>query len=753
MIMEKTKETYEKKNHSIKDNVYVRKEIPAIRRFFERESVKALLSAIAGFFLMRAKFGGIRSPFAVSLCVGLGVIENAAVLFGMIISTVISGEIYAQMAEMLSVLFILALKVISSHRFSVKGGVILSGAVYLSFGLLMVFYMGYDTLSFIGCIFKTIVCVCGTYFFERALSVSFGDTSPDIIPLYICAAVILSSFCAVDIYVFNIGRIIIFFLTLIFAKKYGAQGGAAAAGIGCASMIMANPDFRSAASFSVICSLAAGLSYHKDKMRVTLTYIVSALLVTVIIGLPSETIEFIADTLTAAIIYFIVPERIYSPAMDNIDRRGMSETRHLSMKLNFSSEIFDEIGNDILAARRIYDSKVLCHDGVYSIKENICSGCKAEKNCAVKNKLESIYDDKKEDANSNLSKCIKKTEIVKNIEREHLLTKLKNYNERVSMSICLSSVEQLKADSLTLREFIDTGLKYNSEVSLIVSEALREFDLNVKSSAVYFDGTGRAYVEIFMIDKENIPFDKITDKLSSLTGSQLDEPLVEKTSGGKNLIRCRFKRIPEIIAEVSIKGMPGGTEKSGDTSGYFYDGFGTLYVIIADGMGSGQRAAEESCMAYSLIKRLLRSGVGVKAAVSYTNILLGSVSRDEMFTTVDILKFDTFTGVCTFYKQGAAASYIKTGEEVKEVQNVSFPVGILTESSVIPIKYNLCAGDVIIMTSDGIEADEKYISEVMMNSSATSEIYAEKVLSYQKENNANSKSDDKTVCAVKLYKY
>lgn len=761
-----------KKHRRIKDNVYTAREIPEAEKFMQRESTRAVLSAAGAFFLTGSSFGGIHSPLSVAFCAPLGVFESSAAIFGSVLSCIAFGNLKTALPEIFTCLFMLLVKLFSSHRFSVKGGVLLSSLSYLGFGIITALYTGFSVSAAAAVVFRTAVCVFGAYFFERASGASVGEGSPDIVPVYFCMTLIASSICGIDVYIFNPGRILIFIFSMIFAKKYGSAGGAAAGAAGTVAMILANSDFSRSAAFAASAALISGLAAHRGKLWLSMTYLFAAMAAVVIIGLPSGTVNYIADSAFAALLYFIFPERFYAPFIDRTDRREKGERGHISVKLNFSSEILESIGEDISKARKIYESKECEHDIAGHVKAKICKLCKNEDYCnelfskapqgSKKNPLDEAAEIilrngkiSESELPPRFSKCVRKPDIVKSLGKELFAEQRRRADERFSFGLCASSLEQLKAQRLSLASLINNNLRYDVSVSCTAADGLREFGLNVKSAAVYYDSMGRAYVEAFISGAEDIPFGKLTDMLSEITGTALDVPLSEKNEEGKNITRIRWCRVPELIADVSIKQQSGSEEKSGDTAGYFYDGFGKLYVIVADGMGSGQRAVEESCMAFSLIKRLIRSDMGAEAAVSYANLLLGGVSGDEMFTTVDICEIDTFSGKCVFYKHGAAPSYLRHGNEIKISENSALPVGILTETSAIPLKYSLWAKDSVVMISDGVKADKEFISEVMMNDASTAEMCAEKILSFgneKKDKDPRHREDDKTVCAVKLYK-
>lgn len=761
-----------KKHKPVRDSYSAAKELSELSGMWEKGLMRFAAAAMGAFLLTDADIGGIHSPMTVPFCAVMGAGGNAAALFGMLISCILTGSLDENLTELAATAFMLIVKLFTSHRFSVRGGVIFSSAVYFGFGVLSMMYFGTSVSALAAVIFRTAICGSAAYIFGRAAAVPYGGSkAADPVPAFICGIIFISALCGISIYMFNIGRIAVCAAAAVFAKKYGCSGGAAAGAAGAAAMILCDSVFSRSAVFIVIAALASGLAAHRGRLAVCLTMIFASLTLTVIVGIPSGAAEYVADSALAGLLYFIIPERVYSPYIDKMDRQDRGESRHIEARLKFSASVLGEVGEDISAARRIYGSKEREHDIAAAVRIKVCSRCHSGEYTGCEECPGSSEDRGEnapleqtarlvlrkgiltaDDLPQRLSRCTRKNELLKCFNREVLTEERRRYYERLSGGICAASLEQLKAQRLAYENMGSGGLRYNGRLSVIASDALRAFEINVKSAAVYFDRSGRAYAEAFIAaDDDEIPLDKMTERLSSVTGMALDKPLTEKTDSGKNILRCRWCRVPDYIADVGIRSAAGGNERSGDHAECFYDGFGKLYIILADGMGSGQRAAEESCMAVSVIKRFIRSGAGVEAAVNYANLLLAGVSSEEIFTTADIMELDGYTGKCTFYKQGAAESYIRCGSEVVTAENRSLPVGILPETSIDPISFYLKAGDGAVMISDGVSGRGDYIREVLMNDTITPEMCAEKIISSASSD--DKRSDDKTAAAVKLYSF
>ncbi len=145
-----------------------------------------------------------------------------------------------------------------------------------------------------------------------------------------------------------------------------------------------------------------------------------------------------------------------------------------------------------------------------------------------------------------------------------------------------------------------------------------------------------------------------------------------------------------------------GSRISGDRGTCFAARNLEYYVILCDGMGTGQEAAQCSEDTLRLLERLLRSGIAPEQALRLLNsceILRGATC----FATVDLLQVDLTTGEANIYKWGAAASYFRDGDEVKKIGTVTTPPGVGVGGEHAPERYELSlkGGEMLVLVSDG----------------------------------------------------
>lgn len=147
-------------------------------------------------------------------------------------------------------------------------------------------------------------------------------------------------------------------------------------------------------------------------------------------------------------------------------------------------------------------------------------------------------------------------------------------------------------------------------------------------------------------------------------------------------------------------------EVNGDVITTFKGERGEMCMLICDGMGSGREAALTARVASVFLEKMLGAGCPVDTALE----LLNNFTRErriECFSTVDLLRIDPFSGVASFVKSGAAPSFVLRRGKVFKIESDTAPVGILKDVSAKAASFELEAGDVIIMLSDGVIPEDE----------------------------------------------
>lgn len=150
-----------------------------------------------------------------------------------------------------------------------------------------------------------------------------------------------------------------------------------------------------------------------------------------------------------------------------------------------------------------------------------------------------------------------------------------------------------------------------------------------------------------------------------------------------------------------------GENICGDQLSAFESG-SMLYLLLSDGMGSGEAAHREAAMTTRLLERFLKAGIDPAPSLKTLNSALALRGEDSgSFTTIDLLALHRENGDAALYKYGAAPSYLKRGTAVTRISGASLPAG-LQESREPPdaTRLLLTGGSFFIMVSDGVADTE-----------------------------------------------
>ena len=148
---------------------------------------------------------------------------------------------------------------------------------------------------------------------------------------------------------------------------------------------------------------------------------------------------------------------------------------------------------------------------------------------------------------------------------------------------------------------------------------------------------------------------------------------------------------------------------------------GRFVMCLSDGMGSGMEACRESEVVVELLEQFMESGFSQETAARMVNSALILKGRDGMFSTLDICAVDLYTGICSFLKAGAAATFIKRDHWVESIASESLAAGLVQQMEFETASRKLYHGDYLIMMTDGvldalpIEREEETMKEIIMD--------------------------------------
>ncbi len=161
-----------------------------------------------------------------------------------------------------------------------------------------------------------------------------------------------------------------------------------------------------------------------------------------------------------------------------------------------------------------------------------------------------------------------------------------------------------------------------------------------------------------------------------------------------------------------------GEEVSGDNYLMREFGDGTYIAAIADGMGSGQAAGDDSEKVLSLIEKHVESGLSVKSCIRVCSELLYMRYSGERSVSLDVMELNQYTGECCFYKNGSAPSFLIRKGKAREFSADRLSLGINPRVEGFRETVFLKSQDIVLLASDGVmdlfydnmELFESYVS-------------------------------------------
>ena len=271
--------------------------------------------------------------------------------------------------------------------------------------------------------------------------------------------------------------------------------------------------------------------------------------------------------------------------------------------------------------------------------------------------------------------------------------------------------------------------------------------------SVLRDASGRMVVELYGegigdVEKQAGGF---SAGLSALLGVGLTAPKrVEDELGTRLVLR---ERAPFRAVVGAGRQQKEGSSVSGDSGCYFLTDDGVACLLLADGMGTGAAAAQDSRTLLSSMERFLRAGISPVDALKAVSPAFRLRSGGMRFITLDTLTIDLFTGKAESLKCGAAPSYLRIGGRWTKLDTKTLPIGLAEEdghAETVPLR--LGHGDLFVMLSDGVSdgVDDGWVLETLQAhaSEGAKELAAHLVT----EARGRGTDDDRTALVLRIEK-
>ena len=397
--------------------------------------------------------------------------------------------------------------------------------------------------------------------------------------------------------------------------------------------------------------------------------------------------------------------------------------------------------------------------------DRVCSGCKMCGKCwqtdfrrTYKNVLELIGVIETEGGISQenipphfCEKCIRADSFIHEINHVYELYKrdvLRRSDAVVTRNLISAQYGELNKMFSGMANDIEEGFSFLEDEEERIVDGLDKLGIApYEVSAVEsMSGCCEVYLRLPPITNQNAVEGVISDVLNRSMG-------FEKTEEGLS----KYVSKPNYTLDTAVLQLPqSGSKVNGDSVTVFVSDNRKFYAIAADGMGSGSEAQYESAAVLRLLTGFLKSGISIKTALGILNSALCLNMNNEMYSTVDLLCIDLYTGSAELYKIGSAETIVLSGDEIKTVSSSCTPVGILSDIQLDSKSFELAEGDIILMLTDGITeagcaaSRTDWIKKIAIKPFDNMETLAKEVMDAAVKKSRGIAKDDMSIVALRL---
>ena len=164
--------------------------------------------------------------------------------------------------------------------------------------------------------------------------------------------------------------------------------------------------------------------------------------------------------------------------------------------------------------------------------------------------------------------------------------------------------------------------------------------------------------------------------------------------------------LPKELPSINGWGVDAFYRPAREVGGDFYDfidlGRGRLGVVIGDVTDKGVPAALVMATCRSMLRSAAPHHLSPAAVLAEVNDAIEKEIPPAMFVTCLYAIIDTAAGEVVFANAGHNLPYVRTSDGVVELRATGMPLGLMPEMDYDDKVYHMEAGDVMVLTSDGI---------------------------------------------------
>lgn len=748
-----------------------------ILKYTGTESLAQIIEKICffviGFVMSFAKIAGMFSPFCISFSMSLpkkwSMFSFLGGIFGVIgCFNSFNGEVY-----ICALIIGMILKIFFDFKSNFWNAIF----SIISFGIpsiisMLIHPVGFGTIVMIYS--ETILVGSFTVLFKCSLknmNIKIRKTS-DLIGLSIIVIAVLIAFCNLNFASFNFGRFLAAVLVIQAAILIGVTGGAAVGIIVTIGLALFTKDFAIIGAIVTVSGFMAGIFKPVGKAIQAAAFIGTYLLGCGFFG--GLSINSFIEVFIASCVAYLVPIDIFQGIIEknrikNFNSNFMAND-DMALKLQFTAKTLLDLQNNIQECAKKMDKMSYkdISDIYVKTANDVCKNCGLRTFCWITsynetmrslNKVSNMLRQNGKIVQENLpiflkQKCCKLGSLIQSINLGYRDFVCKEQTSRRINEARSIATEQFTGMSDLLMEMskeLSDFEKIDSETTNVIKNILKDRGIEYSGVSCILDRFDHLTIDLYLDElppKNEIC--SIARTISEFIGRQIELPTIIKANKS---YKISFFEIASLSVDFAVmQTLPNGNSCCGDSYDFFMDGKGFAHMLLSDGMGNGSRAAVDSLMTCSTMRRLIQTGFGFNSTLKLLNLSFAIKSKEESLATIDTCTIDLYTGKTKFIKAGATSSYVIRRGKVTEFGCTSLPIGIIQGINFDTKELKLSKGDVIVMVTDGATSSgtEWISSELKLIYNQNSNEIAKTIINSAKRRSDPKHIDDITVLVSKI---
>ena len=536
-------------------------------------------------------------------------------------------------------------------------------------------------------------------------------------------------------YSFSVVETVAYLLIAVVAFKYGAGAGAVT---GAACGVVLGIQSQNIMILGILCLVGIGTGMFRElgKIVAGVIFALSNIVLCFFIYPDFLAVGQVRALVSAVVIFWLLPKSIIRKVdlytLEPEQRKQDQNLQAMTMaKLREFSDSFVKLSKSFysLAETRQSFQREEVYDIFTSMSNGICKECRNCTKCWEKNYYNTqqtagaVLEAAKAQGYVNAAdfpmsfkeRCIHFDQFVNETNKGIAVAAINmNWSNRMAESR-VAIAGQLNEVASIIDDFsksLNEAVEERDEKEELIKKFLKAYQLDVKKVSVIEKKNKRKQLYLSMRTKKGrcITTKEAADLLSKVYGKK-----IIPSNESKNIIAKEYHKV-SFVEDTKFQVITGmarlskdGEIVSGDTFSFLHLDSGETVMILSDGMGTGERANEESELVIDLLEQFLEAGFSEQSAIKLINSILVVNSDDQTVSTLDISSINLYTGICNFVKIGASTTFIKRNGCIEAIQSTNLPVGMFNEIDIEGSERKLYDGDYVIMVTDGML---DYLSEI-----------------------------------------